>query len=672
MVLKDLLVVCHFLVQLLMPFSIPLLISELALAQNDTPSVPVSEQRLFQRAHTNSDPYISPGVKANVAHTLADELRAANLSGGVIVNFAEGKNPNPEHVIVFIHGLWGDENQLMFHTHGQFGQKESLATIAISLPGHLSLADFGDPKDPQTKEEFAKKNTIQSFEDWQRAVNKAIDIAAGKGAKVSLVGQSTGGLLALRALNMKPEKVQSVLAIDPAIVIKPALALGACIAKMTMPMAADWGKLPSLVLGTEVPNVNLGFGCEVEKLSRKFRRELALQYKISEENFGLIYSEFGKSYGGRIKVVGTKSDEVVEPSWIRHLGKVTEGNNFQLMSKTISGTVLSHGTEWVEADIQTKLCLLVSAESYLCYKKSIEKIQKFMSSALLSPILRDAIESKQGIDAPLLRGAEAEYSGNLEFSRESFISSLESTGVTRLQIDKTIGAIAKVQDFYSKWQKLVKKKLPVIAKNFQDFVENDQGLPILDREAQEVPSLILRFPLDLSAHSLQTKQAIEKLSSYCWIKGPRCKIEFPDRMSLRDLGKERGSHKGAMWSDYEALTDFDVLTSRRTRYGLPEISTDEIQGICQFAIDVSPDQCAKSYSAKLRLNLAYRDFFSAKRAALFKEFIGSPSLEQAIQGQEFLHEIQKKIAKATEASPHHRFEPSATTTNGGRQQSLAQ
>jgi pimeloyl-ACP methyl ester carboxylesterase len=152
-------------------------------------------------------------------------------------SFLQGAGTVAKDVIILIDGLEGSTSATKQFRRDL--ENADAIVLALNLPGH------GPDR--------ARRNSV-TYKDWVNEVQGAVRFAKVLGNNVHIIGQSTGGALAVVAAHENPDAVKSLLLVEPALKVQEYATFGACVGKYVV-SDASWG-------GT----VNLNMGCEVDKI----------------------------------------------------------------------------------------------------------------------------------------------------------------------------------------------------------------------------------------------------------------------------------------------------------------------------------------------------------------------------------------------------------------------
>lgn len=161
---------------------------------------------------------------------------------------------------VFIHGLWGNRNQ--FRKWADDVASAGHNAFLLGLPGH----------------DEDRKNSEATRHDWKKEVRAAVLLAKQTSKNVVVVGQSTGGILAVQQAIENPQSVDGLILIEPAFLVKTTPLLGACVGQFFVKETKNLEPLASKLGHPTQDGQYLNFGCEVEGI----RRDLVKKYVQTE------------------------------------------------------------------------------------------------------------------------------------------------------------------------------------------------------------------------------------------------------------------------------------------------------------------------------------------------------------------------------------------------------
>jgi len=217
-------------------------------------------------------------------------------------------------VLITIHGLWGDSDQFSYALNQiiGYGPPGKVNVIELTLPGHLKT-DFGDS---QYWSQVKTHPPFATYDKWLRATEDTLKIARRLGDHTIVIGQSTGGLLAVYAAIKDPELLDEIVLFEPALKVKGMVNWGACesahLPRWTL-------KSLAFVAGTQIPTgVDVRMGCEVQKLASLIfpsrhsskQNKAKSEPKYRYENHG-IYSEISKNIRVPVFMINNEADHIV-------------------------------------------------------------------------------------------------------------------------------------------------------------------------------------------------------------------------------------------------------------------------------------------------------------------------------------------------------------------------
>lgn len=158
-----------------------------------------------------------------------------------------------EVVAIFLHGLYGSKNQ--FEAYSIRLLDYGIPTVRVTLPGHDHDSDRSE-------------SVIAA--DWQARVREIVDLVRPHAKHLILVGQSTGGALALIEASER-QVVDALWLIEPALRVKPLAGVGACVMSSVTSDMRNFKLLGSLVGQTyneHTPKISPKMGCLVDPIWR--------------------------------------------------------------------------------------------------------------------------------------------------------------------------------------------------------------------------------------------------------------------------------------------------------------------------------------------------------------------------------------------------------------------
>lgn len=172
------------------------------------------------------------------------------------------QNRPSETAFILIHGLFGDDMQ--FATTAAYLYAVGQNVLHLVLPGHGN--------------NWQNAPNVQPTE-WREFVKRAVNIARPLGRRVIVLGQSTGGLLAvLQALSVD-SGIDGLILMEPALKVQPGKEGVACFTRLFGQFAQDIPNLAKL-FGYDVNNipksVSPQMACRVAKMRSEFLKEFEL------------------------------------------------------------------------------------------------------------------------------------------------------------------------------------------------------------------------------------------------------------------------------------------------------------------------------------------------------------------------------------------------------------
>jgi pimeloyl-ACP methyl ester carboxylesterase len=160
-----------------------------------------------------------------------------------------------EVVVVFLHGLYGSKTQFNSYSLRLF--EYGIPSVRVTLPGHDHDSD--------------RSETVTA-NDWQMRVSEVVDLIRPHAKHLILVGQSTGGALALIEASER-RKVDALWLIEPALRVKSLAGVGACVMSSISPDMRNFQLLGSLVgqrYNEHTPKISPKMGCLVDPIWRSY------------------------------------------------------------------------------------------------------------------------------------------------------------------------------------------------------------------------------------------------------------------------------------------------------------------------------------------------------------------------------------------------------------------
>lgn len=158
-----------------------------------------------------------------------------------------------EVVAVFLHGLYGSKTQ--FESYSIRLMDFGIPSVRLTLPGHDHDAD---------------RSEVVTVVDWKNRVREVVDLVRPHAKHLILVGQSTGGALALIEASERAN-VDALWLIEPALRVRPLAGVGACVMSSITSDMRNFKLLGSLVGQTykdHTPKISPKMGCLVDPIWR--------------------------------------------------------------------------------------------------------------------------------------------------------------------------------------------------------------------------------------------------------------------------------------------------------------------------------------------------------------------------------------------------------------------
>lgn len=175
------------------------------------------------------------------------------------------QNRQSEFVFVFIHGLYSDDMQ--FATTAAYLFYNNQNVVHLVLPGHGA--------------DWQRAPTVQ-ISDWIDYVKRAAKVTRPLGRRLILVGQSTGGLLAILLAMSREPIVDGLILMEPALKVQSGKESIVCLARIFGNFAQD---IPNLakIFGYDVnripKSVSPQMGCRVVQM----REEILKQFEVVDD-----------------------------------------------------------------------------------------------------------------------------------------------------------------------------------------------------------------------------------------------------------------------------------------------------------------------------------------------------------------------------------------------------
>lgn len=212
--------------------------------------------------------------------------------------------------LVFIHGLYGGAHQFNSFFNSMDKNGSDANAVLLTLPGHYRQGNIDKPIKEATKE------------DWIEALQNTIRVAKSLSDRVVVIGQSTGGLLAVYSAINFPKIVDGVILLEPALKVHKRIDIATCLGKYFVKEASSLSFLAKLI-GMDAPKgISVAMGCEVanfasQLLDRKLVEPSPYQdfQSMKEEPLEKAMSRLAEQIKIPVLLVNNLSDHVVDPSY---------------------------------------------------------------------------------------------------------------------------------------------------------------------------------------------------------------------------------------------------------------------------------------------------------------------------------------------------------------------
>jgi pimeloyl-ACP methyl ester carboxylesterase len=279
----------------------------------------------IKRVQNGDNPYQQDLIIENFqaalpSHQSYVEVYGRNTTYKNIYLFAKSQKHKAPFVIVYLHGLGVGPYQ--YATIANRLEHKGVNQILMRLAGH--------GKEPRP---------VFTRSQWYREVRKILLEAKRYGEKTIVVGQSTGGILAIREAILEPNLIDGLVLIEPAIKVKSYLDAAGCVGSslynnlyqpfrdafvdQNQPTEPDFILSPSwVVLGCEVAAIRR----DLQAMADKSNSEGELERWLAEKT--------------RVKTIlyGNISDEVVDlASIVSYGGYRANYNRSEILYRQIDG-----------------------------------------------------------------------------------------------------------------------------------------------------------------------------------------------------------------------------------------------------------------------------------------------------------------------------------------------
>ncbi|MBK7891540.1 MAG: alpha/beta hydrolase [Bdellovibrionales bacterium] len=210
---------------------------------------------------------------------------------------ASARTSRSQVAVVMFPGLYSDSSQ--FRVLAAKLDERGYFVMHVSLPGHWGQTERG--------------SEVRS-DDWIEESRRAIKIAHVMAKKVVVLGHSMGGMLSINAALTPEFRVDGLIAMEPAVRVRPEIAWPLCNVKYFGDSIGDFPRIKKLVTGNEVTEQDkqrsLNMGCEVTVL-----RSRVLQQHLSK------LARFGQLWGETVALTVPATEAVTELKLSRALGR---------------------------------------------------------------------------------------------------------------------------------------------------------------------------------------------------------------------------------------------------------------------------------------------------------------------------------------------------------------
>lgn len=210
---------------------------------------------------------------------------------------ASARTARSQVAVVMFPGLYSDSSQ--FRVLAAKLDERGYFVMHVSLPGHWGQTERG--------------SDVRA-DDWIEESRRAIKIAHVMAKKVVVLGHSMGGMLSINAALTPEFRVDGLVAMEPAVRVRPQIAWPLCNVKYFGDSIGDFPRIKKLVTGEEVTEQDkrrsLNMGCEVTKL-----RTRVLQQQLSP------LARFGQLWGKTVALTVPATEAVTEIKLSRALGR---------------------------------------------------------------------------------------------------------------------------------------------------------------------------------------------------------------------------------------------------------------------------------------------------------------------------------------------------------------
>lgn len=225
--------------------------------------------------------------------------------------------------LVFIHGLYGGASQFKYFFDHMKEQGSDANAILLTLPGHYKDGSVDRPVKEANKE------------DWVEAVHNTLKIAKSLTDRVVVIGQSTGGLLAVYSAINFSQLVDGIILLEPALKVQNRIELATCLGKYFVKEAASVDFIAKMI-GIKAPKgISVSMGCEVAKLANELLDHKFIQinnydhYSTSnKEPLENAMTRMAEKINIPILIVNNVNDHTVDPNYNKLFAKSFKSKSY--------------------------------------------------------------------------------------------------------------------------------------------------------------------------------------------------------------------------------------------------------------------------------------------------------------------------------------------------------
>jgi pimeloyl-ACP methyl ester carboxylesterase len=204
----------------------------------------------------------------------------------------------PEIVIVSMHGLYGSQSQFR-EIYSQL-EGYNINLIKMTLAGHGAHKSLA----PNIK-----------YQEWQDEISAILNIARKLGKKVIIMGQSTGGLLAVDSHFRNPELSDGLILIEPALDVDLDITAGACLLGSLVEDTSEVAWIADLFVPSLSGSARSGdspaIGCEVVGLAEELEELAREEFEMTLYSQYDVFKRLGRSFQIPVLMINNVSDEIV-------------------------------------------------------------------------------------------------------------------------------------------------------------------------------------------------------------------------------------------------------------------------------------------------------------------------------------------------------------------------